>query len=65
MELEKFHYDNRSVKWFAYATIFWSIVGMLAGLWASIALFYPQMNLGLAVFYTPDKCRQVLCPSCL
>ena len=48
MELEKFQYDNRTVKWFAYATIFWSIVGMLAGLWASIALFYPQMNLGLA-----------------
>jgi cytochrome c oxidase cbb3-type subunit I/II len=48
MQLEKFHYDNRTVKWFAYATIFWSIIGMLAGLWASIALFYPQMNLGLA-----------------
>jgi cytochrome c oxidase cbb3-type subunit I/II len=48
MQLEKFHYDNRTVKWFAYATMFWSIVGMLAGLWASIALFYPQINLNLA-----------------
>lgn len=47
MQVEKFYYDNKTVKWFAYAVLFWCIVGMLAGLWASIALFYPKINLGL------------------
>jgi cytochrome c oxidase cbb3-type subunit I/II len=47
MQVEKFYYDNKIVKWFAYAVLLWSIVGMLAGLWASIALFYPAMNLGI------------------
>ena len=36
MELEKFKYDNKTVKWFAYATLFWGIVGMLAGLLAAL-----------------------------
>ncbi|KIC95327.1 cytochrome-c oxidase, cbb3-type subunit I [Flavihumibacter solisilvae] len=48
MEMERFSYDNRLVKWFAFATMFWSIVGMLAGLWAAIALYYPQINLNMA-----------------
>jgi cytochrome c oxidase cbb3-type subunit I/II len=48
MQIEKFYYDNKTVKWFAYATIFWSIVGMLAGLWAAISIYYPGMNLNFA-----------------
>lgn len=48
MQIEKFYYDNKTVKWFAYATILWSIVGMLAGLWIAIAIYYPPMNLGFA-----------------
>ncbi|RTL55663.1 MAG: cytochrome-c oxidase, cbb3-type subunit I [Sphingobacteriales bacterium] len=47
MQLEKFYYDNKIVKMFAYATIFWGIIGMLAGLWAAIDLYYPAANLGL------------------
>lgn len=47
MQVEKFYYDNKIVKWFAYAVILWGIVGMLAGLWASICMFYPALNLGL------------------
>jgi len=47
MQIEKFYYDNRSVKWFGYATMFWSIVGMLAGLWAAVSLYYPALNLGI------------------
>lgn len=47
MQLEKFYYDNKTVKWFAYAVVFWGAVGMLAGLWASIAMFYPGINLGI------------------
>jgi cytochrome c oxidase cbb3-type subunit I/II len=48
MQIEKFYYDNKTVKWFAYATIFWSIVGMLAGLWAAISIYFPAMNLNFA-----------------
>ena len=48
MQIEKFSYDNKIVKWFAFATMLWGVVGMLAGLWASIALFYPELNLNYA-----------------
>jgi cytochrome c oxidase cbb3-type subunit I/II len=47
MEIEKFYYDNKTVKWFAYACVFWSIIGMLAGLWIAIALYFPGINLGI------------------
>jgi cytochrome c oxidase cbb3-type subunit I/II len=47
MQTDTFFYDNKTVKRFAYAVCFWSIVGMLAGLWAAIALYYPPINLGL------------------
>ena len=42
MQIEKFYYDNKIVKWFAYATILWVIVGMLAGLYAAIQLYAPR-----------------------
>lgn len=48
MQVEQFSYDNKIVKWFAFATILWGIVGMLAGLWAAIALYYPAINLDFA-----------------
>lgn len=48
MQIEKFSYDNRPVKWFAYATIFWGIIGFTAGLWAAIALYFPAINLDWA-----------------
>ena len=32
MQVEKFYYDNRIVKNFAFATMLWGAVGMLAGL---------------------------------
>lgn len=47
MQLEKFYYDNRTVKMFAYATILWGVVGMLAGLWVSVEMFFPAANLDL------------------
>src|SRR6476619_6854390 len=47
MQVDKFYYDNKTVKWFAYAVLVWGVVGMLAGLWISIALYYPQINLGI------------------
>ena len=48
MQIEQFSYDNKIVKWFAFATTFWAIIGMLAGLWAAIALYYPAINLDFA-----------------
>jgi len=46
--LDKFYYDNNIVKMFAYACMFWGIVGMLAGLYAAFELVFPSLNLGLA-----------------
>ncbi len=46
--VETFYYDNKTVKNFAYACLFWGVVGMLAGLWAALSLAYPSFNLGLA-----------------
>jgi cytochrome c oxidase cbb3-type subunit I/II len=45
MQTEKFYYDNRIVKNFAYATVLWAVVGMLAGLWVALQLIFPSMNL--------------------
>lgn len=45
MQVEKFYYDNRIVKNFAYATILWGVVGMLAGLWVSLQLIFPSLNI--------------------
>jgi cytochrome c oxidase cbb3-type subunit I/II len=46
-QLDKFYYDNKIVKMFAYATILWGIVGMLVGVIIAFQLVYPQLNLGL------------------
>ena len=44
MQVEKFYYDNRIVKNFAYATVLWGVVGMLVGLYAALQLVFPQLN---------------------
>jgi len=48
MQIEKFYYDNKIVKAFGFATIVFGIVGMLAGLWAAIQIYYPASSLNLA-----------------
>jgi cytochrome c oxidase cbb3-type subunit I/II len=48
MEQEKFYYDNTIVKYFAYATIFWSIIGMVVGLLAALQLVFPSLSFDLA-----------------
>jgi cytochrome c oxidase cbb3-type subunit I/II len=45
MQVEKFYYDNRIVKNFAFATMLWGAVGMLVGLWAALQLVFPQLNI--------------------
>jgi cbb3-type cytochrome oxidase subunit 1 len=42
MNVETFRYDNRIVRAFAIATIFWGIVGMAAGLLIATQLFFPK-----------------------
>jgi cytochrome c oxidase cbb3-type subunit I/II len=44
MQLERFSYDNKIVKWFATATIVWGIVGFLAGLLIALQLAFPVLN---------------------
>ncbi|MCU0345433.1 MAG: cytochrome-c oxidase, cbb3-type subunit I [Saprospiraceae bacterium] len=44
-QVEQFHYDNKIVKKFAYATMLWSIVGMLVGLIIALQLVFPSLNL--------------------
>lgn len=46
--VDHFFYDNKIVKWFTYATIFWGVVGMLAGLLAAFQLVFPELNFGTA-----------------
>ncbi|MDI1355826.1 MAG: cytochrome-c oxidase, cbb3-type subunit I [bacterium] len=47
MEIEKFQYDNKIVRNFAYATMLWGIVGMLVGLFAALQLVWPVLNFEL------------------
>lgn len=47
LQIEQFSYDNKIVQLFAYATIFWSVIGMLAGLLAAVELYYPGANLNM------------------
>ena len=44
MQVEKFYYDNRIVKNFAFATILWGAIGMLVGLYIALQLVFPQLN---------------------
>ncbi|MEZ5015122.1 MAG: cytochrome-c oxidase, cbb3-type subunit I [Chitinophagales bacterium] len=47
MDLVKVSYDNKTVKWFAIATVFWGIIGMTVGLWIALELVFPSLNLGV------------------
>jgi cytochrome c oxidase cbb3-type subunit I/II len=42
MEVQKFSYDNKIVKYFAYATVIWGVTGMLVGLTVALQLAFPQ-----------------------
>jgi cytochrome c oxidase cbb3-type subunit I/II len=44
--LEKFQYDNKIVRNFAFATSIWGVVGMLVGLWIALLMVFPQWNIG-------------------
>lgn len=44
MNIEKFSYDNRIVRNFAFATFIWSIVGLLVGVIVALQLIFPELN---------------------
>ncbi|MGO1750872.1 MAG: cytochrome-c oxidase, cbb3-type subunit I [Psychroflexus sp.] len=48
MELEQFHYDNKIVKNFLYATIFWGVVGMAVGLLLALLFLFPNLTDGIS-----------------
>jgi cytochrome c oxidase cbb3-type subunit I/II len=47
MQIEKFSYDNKIVKYFAIATVVWGTIGMLVGILIAILMFYPGLFGGL------------------
>lgn len=44
MQLEKFYYDNRIVRDFALASIFWGVIGMLVGVIIALQLYIPELS---------------------
>ena len=47
MEVQKFNYDNATVRNFVWATIIWGIVALLVGLLAALQLAFPAFNFDL------------------
>lgn len=48
MEIQQFQYDNKIVKNFIYATMFWGIVGMLVGLLLAFMFLFPNLTDGIS-----------------
>jgi cytochrome c oxidase cbb3-type subunit I/II len=48
LPMEQFYYDNKIVKAFAYATMFWALTGMLLGVLAAFQLAFPALNFNFA-----------------
>ncbi len=44
MDVEKFKYDNRIVRNFAFASFIWGLVGLLVGVVVALQLVFPQLN---------------------
>ncbi len=48
MEIQQFHYDNKIVQKFLYATLFWGIIGMLVGLLLAFMFLFPNLTDGIS-----------------
>ena len=48
MEMQQFHYDNKIVKNFIYATILWGVVGMTVGLMIAYLFIFPNYMEGIS-----------------
>ncbi len=47
MENQIFYYDNKVVKNFAYATLFWGVIGMVVGLLLALQFIWPSLSFGI------------------
>jgi cytochrome c oxidase cbb3-type subunit I/II len=47
MENQTFYYDNKIVKYFAYATLFWGVIGMVVGLLLALQFIWPELTFGI------------------
>lgn len=48
MELQQFYYDNKIVKNFLYATLFWGVIGMSVGLLLAFLFLFPNLTDGIS-----------------
>ena len=48
MDVQQFHYDNKIVKNFLYATMLWGVVGMLVGLLLAFLFLFPNLTDGIS-----------------
>ena len=48
MEVQQFYYDNKIVKKFLYATLFFGVVGMLVGLLVAVLYLFPNLTDGIS-----------------
>ncbi|MFI0428111.1 cytochrome-c oxidase, cbb3-type subunit I [Mariniflexile sp. HMF6888] len=48
MDIQQFHYDNKIVKNFIYATMLWGVVGMLVGLLLAFLFLFPNLTDGIS-----------------
>lgn len=48
MELQQFYYDNKIVKKFIIATMFWGIIGMSVGLLLAFMFLFPNVTEGIS-----------------
>jgi len=48
MEIQQFHYDNKIVQKFLYATMLWGVVGMLVGLLLAFMFLFPNLTDGIS-----------------
>ncbi|CAM1333800.1 cytochrome-c oxidase, cbb3-type subunit I [Tenacibaculum aestuariivivum] len=48
MEMQQFYYDNKIVKKFIYATLFWGIVGFSVGLLLAFMFLFPNVTDGIS-----------------
>ena len=48
MEMQQFYYDNKIVKKFVYATLFWGVIGMVVGLLLAFLFLFPNLTDGIS-----------------
>lgn len=48
MEMQQFYYDNKIVKKFVYATLFWGVIGMVVGLFLAFLFLFPNLTDGIS-----------------